>query len=110
MKTTLALLAALTFTATLQAADAKPLKVLLITGGCCHDYKTQTELLKKGIEERIHAGLATPEEAKTLKIRSGAPVLHVERIASTYRNLPVEYRSRVFDATRYHYRTVEGSA
>lgn len=62
------------------------------------------------IEERIHAGLATPEEAKTLKIRSGAPVLRVERIASTYRNLPVEYRSRVFDATRYHYRTVEGSA
>jgi hypothetical protein len=36
-------------------AETKPLKALLITGGCCHDYKTQTELLKKGIEERIHA-------------------------------------------------------
>ena len=55
MKTTLALLAALTFTATLQAADAKPLKVLLITGGCCHDYAKQKDILKKGIEERINA-------------------------------------------------------
>ncbi|BCX48199.1 hypothetical protein HAHE_21070 [Haloferula helveola] len=33
---------------------AEPLKVMLITGGCCHDYKTQTELLKKGLEERIN--------------------------------------------------------
>ena len=37
------------------SAETKPLKVMLITGGCCHDYKTQTELLKKGIEERIQA-------------------------------------------------------
>ncbi len=35
-------------------ADTKPLKVMLITGGCCHDYKTQTEILKKGIEERAN--------------------------------------------------------
>ncbi|WP_193212999.1 ThuA domain-containing protein [Luteolibacter marinus] len=33
---------------------AKPLKVMLITGGCCHDYKAQTEILKKGLEERIN--------------------------------------------------------
>lgn len=40
------------------AADApavKPLRVLLVCGGCCHDYATQQELLKKGIEARIHA-------------------------------------------------------
>lgn len=61
------------------------------------------------IEERIHAALATAAEAKTLKIRAGSPVLRVERIASTYRNVPVEFRTRVFDAARYHYRTVEGS-
>jgi GntR family transcriptional regulator len=61
------------------------------------------------IEERIHAALATAAEAKTLKIRAGSPVLRVERIAMTYRNLPVEFRTRVFDAARYHYRTVEGS-
>lgn len=42
------------------AADApavKPLKVLLVCGGCCHDYATQQELLKKGIEARIHASV-----------------------------------------------------
>ncbi len=55
MKTTLALLSALTFTATLPAAEVKPLKVMLITGGCCHDYAKQKDILKKGIEERINA-------------------------------------------------------
>ncbi len=55
MKTTIALVAALTFTATLHAQDAKPLKILLITGGCCHDYAKQKDILKKGIEERINA-------------------------------------------------------
>lgn len=35
-----------------QAADA-PAKVLLITGGCCHDYATQKEILKKGLEARL---------------------------------------------------------
>jgi type 1 glutamine amidotransferase len=33
----------------------KPLKVLLVAGGCCHDYATQTKLLKAGIEARIKA-------------------------------------------------------
>lgn len=35
-------------------AETKPLKALLITGGCCHDYKTQKDLLKEGIESRIN--------------------------------------------------------
>ena len=35
------------------AADAgQPIKALLITGGCCHDYEHQKDILKKGIEER----------------------------------------------------------
>jgi hypothetical protein len=38
-----------------QGADApKPLRALLITGGCCHDYAKQKEILKKGLEERAH--------------------------------------------------------
>jgi type 1 glutamine amidotransferase len=36
------------------AAETKPLKALLITGGCCHDYKTQKDILKKGIEARAN--------------------------------------------------------
>jgi type 1 glutamine amidotransferase len=50
------LLSALLFaTAPLFAQEAKPLKVLLITGGCCHDYAKQKDILKKGIEERLNA-------------------------------------------------------
>jgi hypothetical protein len=33
---------------------AKPLKALLITGGCCHDYARQKDILKHGIEERAN--------------------------------------------------------
>lgn len=32
-----------------------PLKILLVAGGCCHDYDTQSKLLKAGIEERLNA-------------------------------------------------------
>lgn len=36
------------------AAEPTPIKALLITGGCCHDYGNQKDLLKKGIEARAH--------------------------------------------------------
>ena len=36
------------------AAEVKPLRALLITGGCCHDYGKQKDILKKGIEERAN--------------------------------------------------------
>jgi type 1 glutamine amidotransferase len=39
--------------APLVAAPAQ-LRVLLITGGCCHDYAKQKDILKKGIEERAN--------------------------------------------------------
>lgn len=58
MKTTHSLAAALILCLPSIAPAAEgvtPLKVMLITGGCCHDYKTQTEILKKGLEERINA-------------------------------------------------------
>lgn len=32
-----------------------PLKVLLLAGGCCHDYAKQKDILKKGIEARANA-------------------------------------------------------
>jgi type 1 glutamine amidotransferase len=32
-----------------------PLKVLLVAGGCCHDYPAQSKILKAGIEKLIHA-------------------------------------------------------
>lgn len=36
------------------AANPTPIKALLITGGCCHDYGNQKNLLKAGIEARAH--------------------------------------------------------
>ena len=39
---------------TASAQDPKPLKALLIAGGCCHDYKTQKDILKKGLEARAN--------------------------------------------------------
>src|SRR3989442_13869478 len=35
-------------------ADQKPLRVLLLTGGCCHDYAKQKDILKRGLEARIN--------------------------------------------------------
>src|SRR5579864_9184744 len=32
----------------------KPIKALLITGGCCHDYAHQKDILKQGIEARAN--------------------------------------------------------
>lgn len=61
------------------------------------------------IEERIRAGAATASEARALELRIATPVLRVERIAYTYRNVPVEFRTRVFNSSKFHYRTSEGS-
>lgn len=36
-------------------AEVKPLKVLLVIGGCCHDYAAQKALLSEGIETRVHS-------------------------------------------------------
>src|SRR6266540_1176940 len=39
---------------TAPSAQPKPLRVLLITGGCCHDYSKQKDVLKKGLEARAN--------------------------------------------------------
>ena len=36
------------------AASAKPLRVLMILGGCCPDYAAQKDILKKGLEARAN--------------------------------------------------------
>lgn len=57
-KTVLLLATALVFTLSAspaRSAAPKPLKVLLVTGGCCHEYSKQKDVLKTGIESRINA-------------------------------------------------------
>jgi Trehalose utilisation len=48
-----AVAAAMTLSAS-AAPAAKPLKALLVIGGCCHDYATQQTLLDAGIEARAN--------------------------------------------------------
>lgn len=36
------------------ADEPKPLKALLVIGGCCHDYEAQKDILKAGIEARAN--------------------------------------------------------
>jgi type 1 glutamine amidotransferase len=53
------------FTLLAPLALAAPLRVLLITGGCCHDYAAQKELLKRGLEARANVvveHLHTPDK------------------------------------------------
>ena len=46
---------ALTLASAVHGQDApKPIKALLITGGCCHDYAHQKDILKQGIEARAN--------------------------------------------------------
>ncbi len=50
----IALVSALTVVPSLLAENTPPLKALLITGGCCHDYANQKEILKFGIQARAN--------------------------------------------------------
>ncbi len=36
------------------AAETKPLHVLLVAGGCCHDYPAQSKILRDGIQARAN--------------------------------------------------------
>ena len=67
MKThsTLAVVYCLLFAAALQAEDPKPIKALLITGGCCHDYAKQRMILKEGLEARAHVTVEMVHSADT---------------------------------------------
>ncbi len=32
----------------------KPIRALLVFGGCCHDYVSQKDILTKGVSKRTH--------------------------------------------------------
>jgi type 1 glutamine amidotransferase len=43
----------------------KPIKALLVLGGCCHDYKAQQEILSKGLAERAQLEVAIAYDPDT---------------------------------------------
>jgi len=44
---------------------AKPVRALLVIGGCCHDYKTQKDILTKGISARANVEWAIAYDPDT---------------------------------------------
>jgi len=50
----LSALAALFGTSQAAPQDDKPIRALLVLGGCCHDYEKQKDLITKGISERAN--------------------------------------------------------
>ncbi len=61
-------LAVVAISLTLLAAGAsaaeppKPLKILLVTGGCCHDYAKQKETISQGLEVRANVEVTYVEQ------------------------------------------------
>lgn len=47
------------------AEEAKPIRALLIIGGCCHDYKQQQALLTKGVSARANVQWAISYDPDT---------------------------------------------
>jgi len=52
----------LTPMAAAEPAGPEPLKVLMVTGGCCHDYNNQKDLLAAGLGARINAAFTVVHE------------------------------------------------
>ena len=56
----------LAFACFTRAEDAKPLKVLMVCGGCCHDYDNQKLILAEGISARANVEFTmVHEQGKT---------------------------------------------
>jgi type 1 glutamine amidotransferase len=47
------------------AEDTKPIRALLVLGGCCHDYKKQQDLMTKGISARANVQWAIAYDPDT---------------------------------------------
>lgn len=48
-----------------ERAAPKPIRALLVCGGCCHDYTRQKELIAKGLAERAHIEVTAVQQGGT---------------------------------------------
>src|SRR5262245_21158103 len=60
----LALLAAMLVAPLLSVDAAEPLRALMVTGGCCHDYEAQKKILSEGISARANVTWTIVHEGK----------------------------------------------
>lgn len=65
------------------AATPPPLKVLLVIGGCCHDYANQQNLLKAGLEQRANLKIDIAYSADK-NTRPALPILGNPNYAKGY--------------------------
>ena len=54
-------------TVEVSAAESRPLRALLVCGGCCHDYPVQKDVLKRGIEARARVIVDTVQQGGVSK-------------------------------------------
>ncbi|MHB9021470.1 MAG: GntR family transcriptional regulator [Halothiobacillus sp.] len=66
-------------------------------------YETQYQIRIISAQERITAALADAPLAETLGVAIGSPLLCIERVAFTYKNLPVEWRKSYINTERHCY-------
>lgn len=50
---------------TLLAVEVKPLRALLICGGCCHDYDNQKQIIAEGLKARAHIEVDAVQQGGT---------------------------------------------
>jgi GntR family transcriptional regulator len=55
-------------------------------------------------EEKIRAVAADATQAGLLGVKSGYPLLSVERVAYTYNDVPMELRRGLYRTDTHHYR------
>ena len=92
-----------------ETAVVKPLRALLVIGGCCHDYKKQKDILKEGIEARANIVIDiaySPESGTAPKFEAylkdnwstGYDVIIHDECAADIKD--VQYVNNILDAHR----------
>lgn len=83
-----------------QDSASKPLKALLVIGGCCHDYKTQKDTLAQGLAERAHVEVTIAYDPDTTNMHlnplyekpdwaTGFDVVIHDECSSNVKDLPI---------------------
>lgn len=66
-------------------------------------YQRQYGLNIVATEEELHADVARSDEAKRLRLKTGSPILHIERVAVALDGTRVEWRVSRCDTRRLVY-------
>lgn len=75
----------------LAAADITPLRVLLVTGGCCHDFEAQKKILSEGISARANVIFDIVHEGTTREYE-----MSIYHKADWYKNYDVILHNECF--------------